>query len=86
MNGDELLITAPRVLTMDGQGDGDGELGVLEDAAVIVQGDSIVAVGPREALCAQQPELVPVCHSGLLTPGLGDAETHAVWVGSRGQD
>ncbi len=86
MNGDELLITAPRVLTMDGQGDGDGELGVLEDAAVIVQGDSIVAVGPREALCAQQPELVPVCHSGLLTPGLVDAHTHAVWVGSRGQE
>ncbi len=71
---------------MDDQPEGAGALGVIDDAAVLLQDDGVAAVGPREQICAKYPELTPVRHDGLLTPGLVDAHTHAVWLGSRGQE
>jgi imidazolonepropionase len=59
----------------------DPAAGVVEDGAVVAEGDRIVYVGrrsgaPREAAIEDFGECV-------VTPGLVDAHTHACWVGSR---
>jgi imidazolonepropionase len=58
-----------------------GELGVVENGVVIVDGETIAYVGPR----AGAPAGVPIEEIGarVITPGLVDAHTHACWVGSR---
>jgi imidazolonepropionase len=58
-----------------------GDAGVVEDGAVVVDGESIAYVGPR----AGAPPGVVLEELGqrVITPGLIDAHTHACWVGSR---
>jgi imidazolonepropionase len=58
-----------------------GELGVVEDGVVIVDGEGIAYVGPR----AGAPAGVALEELGdrVITPGLIDAHTHGCWVGSR---
>ena len=57
-----------------------GDAGVVRDAAVLVSGDRISAVGPREELEKQNPQAQPVdCRRMLLTPGLVDSHTHAIF-------
>jgi imidazolonepropionase len=58
-----------------------GDLGVIEDGVVVVDGASIAYVGPR----AGAPGGVALEELGdrVVTPGLVDAHTHACWVGSR---
>jgi imidazolonepropionase len=58
-----------------------GEQGVIENGVVIVDGATIVYVGPRDGA----PAGVPIEELGdrVITPGLVDAHTHACWVGSR---
>jgi imidazolonepropionase len=58
-----------------------GDLGVVEDGVVIVDGETIAYVGPR----AGAPAGVPIEEIGerVITPGLVDAHTHSCWVGSR---
>ena len=53
---------------------------VLEGAAVAIDGGSIVAVGPADALRRRYPEADRVDGGGgVLTPGLVDSHTHAVF-------
>lgn len=68
------------LLTMDPQA-GDGPLGQLHDAAVAIADGRVVWVGPdREAPGADRE----IDGSGTVgLPGLIDAHTHAVWLGSR---
>ena len=61
-------------------------VGVIEDAAVICDGDKIAWCGPA----GQEPhELMEAvtddddCAGGLVTAGLIDAHTHPVYAGSR---
>jgi imidazolonepropionase len=58
-----------------------GDLGVVEDGVVIVDGETIAYVGPRDGA----PAHVSIEELGdrVITPGLVDAHTHACWVGSR---
>ena len=58
------LHAAPVVLTMLGE--------PLRDGAVLVEGDRIVAVGPRAGLTADRVRQWP----GILTPGLVNAHAH----------
>ncbi|MCP3978429.1 MAG: imidazolonepropionase [bacterium] len=64
-----------------------GKLRVIEDAAIAVQGDEIVFVGPREALAASVlvgPETVHVdAGGGTALPGWVDAHTHLPFSGWR---
>ena len=59
----------------------DPAVGVIEDGAVVVDGDRIAFVGPR----GQAPAGAALEDVGerVVTPGLVDAHTHACWAGSR---
>jgi imidazolonepropionase len=72
-------FAAARVVTCDPARA--GTLGVLTDAAVVVEGGRLVFVGPR----AEAPAGITLVDLGdrVVTPGLVDAHTHACWVGSR---
>jgi imidazolonepropionase len=56
------------------------ELEVLRDAAVLVEGGTVAAVGGREALERANPRAERVdCARGVLMPGLVDSHTHALF-------
>jgi imidazolonepropionase len=59
----------------------DPALGVIEDGAVVIEGERLVYVGPR----AGAPAGAALTDVGgrVITPGLVDAHTHACWAGSR---
>ncbi|MFD7580542.1 amidohydrolase family protein [Kitasatospora sp. NPDC059817] len=70
-----MLITSRRVLVAPGQ--------YLEDGALLIKGDSIAAVGPREEIEQQAGADVPrVAFDGTLMPGLIDAHVHLAFDGS----
>ena len=68
-------FASPRVVTCD------PGLGVVEDGAVVFEGERLVYVGPS----ADAPAGVSLTDTGgrVITPGLVDAHTHACWAGSR---
>ena len=79
-----LLFTgAAQVATCTGpphQTEGTDPAGVREGAAVAVQGGRVVAVEAEAELRAQYPDAERVeCGGGVLTPGLVDSHTHAVF-------
>jgi imidazolonepropionase len=79
-----LLLTCPRLVTCDpGRVSPSDPLGVVEDAAILVEGALVAAVGARAELVARYPDVRVVAAPGLVTPGLVDAHTHAPWMGSR---
>jgi imidazolonepropionase len=79
-----LLVTCPRLVTCDPRRATPADpLGVIEDAAVFVEGRLIVAVGTRDELDGRFPGAPRVAAPGVVTPGLVDAHTHAPWMGSR---
>ncbi|MFF3015930.1 amidohydrolase family protein [Streptomyces sp. NPDC057939] len=70
-----MLITSRRVLVASGQ--------YLEDGAVLIEGDSITAVGPREEVEQQAGADVPrLGFDGTVLPGLIDAHVHLAFDGS----
>lgn len=68
------------LLTMD-PAVGDGPLGALRDATVVMEDDRITYVGPDAAAPAAERELDG--RGCIALPGLVDCHTHAVWAGSR---
>ena len=74
--------TARRVVTCDpARENASSALGVLEDGAIIVEGERITWVGFARDLPVL-PGGLSVVHHGdvVLTPGLVDAHTHACWA------
>ena len=60
------------------------DLGILREAAVVVEGGRIAEVGPRERIERANPRAVRVdCGGGVLTPGLVDSHTHAIFGRAR---
>jgi len=57
--------------------------GLIEDGAVLIQGNRIAWAGPRDA--APKGEAVD-CGGRLLTPGLIDCHTHIVYGGNRANE
>jgi len=56
------------------------DAGILTNAAVAVAGGRVVEVGPREVLEPRYANFTPVdCRGGVLTPGLVDSHTHAIF-------
>ena len=75
----DLLITDGTVVTCD------AERRILEDAAISIAGDRIVAVGPRAELEQAFPDSPRVSARGLaILPGLINAHTHTVLTSLRG--
>jgi imidazolonepropionase len=58
--------------------------GVLANAAVVVEAGRITAIGPQDTLQRAHPNAEPVdCGRGVLTPGLVDSHTHAIFGAPR---
>src|SRR5579863_4450174 len=75
----DLLITGGTVITMDAQ------RRVLDDGAIAMRGDSIVAVGPRVELETQYTAAKVINARGsLVMPGLINGHTHAAMSLFRG--
>ncbi len=75
----DLLVTGGTIVTMDGQ------RRILEDGAVAVHGDTIVAVGSRAELAARYlPARRIETRGKLVLPGLINGHTHAPMTLLRG--
>jgi imidazolonepropionase len=80
-----LFINASQVVTCAGpararRGREMSDAGILTDAAVIVDGERIGAVGPLAELRARVPSATEIdCEGGVLTPGLVDSHTHSLF-------
>jgi imidazolonepropionase len=81
------LWTGCRAATM--QPDADRAYGLIEDAAIAVDGENIAWVGPRGELpqpladrCVERHE----CGGALVTPGLVDCHTHLVYGDDRAHE
>ena len=86
MSGDvTLFVNASQVVTCNGpprarRGGEMREARVLDGAAVAIEGDRIAAVGSAGELERQFPRAARVdCARGVLTPGLVDSHTHAIF-------
>lgn len=84
-----LFVNAKQIVTCAGAprarvGGEMRDCGVLTDAAVAVDGGRIESVGPRAALeRAHDGATIIDCGGGVLTPGLVDSHTHAIFGRAR---
>lgn len=80
-----LFVNAKQVVTCAGAprarvGSEMRDCGILVDAAVAVVGDRIAALGSRDVLEREYESATVVdCGGGVLTPGLVDSHTHAIF-------
>ncbi|MGB8522633.1 MAG: amidohydrolase [Candidatus Acidiferrales bacterium] len=75
----DLLVTGGTVVTMDGQ------RRVIEDGAVAIRGDLIVAVGPRAEIENEFDAALTIdAHGALVMPGLINGHAHAAMSLFRG--
>lgn len=73
---DQLFINAAEVVTCESA----EESAVLTDAAVAVEAGNVAVVGPQAELESRYPSAERVdCRGGVVTPGLVDSHTHAVF-------
>ncbi|NDJ85829.1 MAG: imidazolonepropionase [Chloroflexi bacterium] len=87
---DLLIHSAHQLCTMPLQDGGPqrglslGDLGLIEDGALAIDNSRIVAVGRSDELRAvYEPRTQIDARGSLVTPGLVDPHTHAVWAGER---
>jgi imidazolonepropionase len=85
-----LIHSASQLLTLAGgpqRGHALGTLGVLENGAVVVRDEKIVAVGTTDELRAAYPD-EPTLDAArcVLMPGFVDPHTHLIWAGDRADE
>jgi imidazolonepropionase len=82
-----LIHSASQLLTLAGgpqRGEDLGQLGIIEDGAVLIRDGLIAAVGKSEELRSANPNEPAVNASGkVVLPGFIDPHTHLVWAGDR---
>ena len=82
-----LIHSASQLLTLAGgpqRGRSLGNLGLIEDGAVLIQGSKIAAVGTTAELCCSYPYESEVDAKGkVVLPGFVDPHSHLVWAGDR---
>ncbi len=81
------LWTNCRIATM--QAGVDTPYGLVEDGALLVDGESIAWVGPRSQFPASMDDGIEARHDvggALITPGLIDCHTHLVYGGDRAHE
>lgn len=86
---DLLFVNASEVVTCAGpprgrRGEEMKDAGIRRGVAVAVQGGRIAAVGPMAELATRYASAAPIdCAGGVLTPGLVDSHTHAIFGRAR---
>jgi len=82
-----LIQSASQLLTLAGgprRGAGTEDLCIIENGAVLIRGDKIIAVGESGELMRKYPEEERLNAGGkVVMPGLVDPHTHLVWAGDR---
>jgi len=82
-----LVENISQLLTVAGppqRGEAMGRLGIVDDAAVLIDDDTILAVGPSDELSEIYEGEDRLDAGGkLVMPGFVDPHTHAVWAGDR---
>jgi imidazolonepropionase len=85
-----LIHSSSQLLTLQGgpqRGHALGRLGVIEDGAVVVRDEKIVAVGTTSELRASYPDEPTLDASRcVLMPGFVDPHTHVIWGGDRANE
>jgi imidazolonepropionase len=85
-----LIHSASQLLTLAGgpqRGKGLGALGIVEDGAVVVRDEKIVAVGATSELKHAYPD-EPTFDANrcVVMPGFVDPHTHVIWAGDRADE
>jgi imidazolonepropionase len=85
-----LIHSSSQLLTLQGgpqRGTSLGALGIIENGAVVVRDEKIVAVGTTAELKASYPN-EPTFDAGscVLMPGFVDPHTHVIWGGDRANE
>ncbi|MHA1950959.1 MAG: imidazolonepropionase [Candidatus Thorarchaeota archaeon] len=96
MKPDVLLTNIGQVATLEGHskrpkiGDEMGELSIIENGAIAIKDEKILAIGPTRDVLSQiseEPDLPSIEFPGMLAvPGFIDSHTHLVFGGSREND
>lgn len=85
-----LIHSASQLLTLAGspqRGHALGTLGIIENGAVVVREEKIVAVGTTDEMRAAYPHEPTLDASGcVLMPGFVDPHTHLIWAGDRANE
>jgi len=85
-----LIHSATQLLTLQGdpqRGHALGELGIIENGAVLYREEKIVAVGTTQELRAVHPDEPTLDASGcVVMPGFVDPHTHLIWGGDRARE
>lgn len=85
-----LLHSASQLLTLAGgpqRGKVLGTLGIIENGAVVLRDEKILAVGATEELKAAYPDEPTLDASRcVLMPGFVDPHTHLIWAGDRADE
>ncbi len=85
-----ILHNISQLLTLKGglqYGERLGELGIIPNGAVLIKGETILAVGTQDEILAEHPA-VPKLDAGgrVVLPGFVDPHTHLVWAGDRAKE
>ena len=85
-----LIHSATQLLTLKGgpqRGRALGSLGIIENGAILIRGEKIVAVGETNELRASYPNEPTLDASGcVVMPGFVDPHTHLIWGGDRAKE
>jgi imidazolonepropionase len=85
-----LIHSSSQLLTLAGgpqRGHALGTLNLIEDGAVVVRDEKIIAVGTTAELRAAYPnEPTLDANHGVLMPGFVDPHTHVIWGGDRASE
>ena len=82
-----IIHSASQLLTLAGgprRGDQMTDLAIIPDGAIVIEGETITAVGPSAEIRAAHPGHEEISAAGsVVMPGLVDPHTHLVWAGER---
>jgi len=85
-----LIHSATQLLTIKGgpqRGRALGTLGIIENGAVLIRDEKILAVGATDELRAAYPNEPTLDASGcVIMPGFVDPHTHLIWGGDRAKE
>ncbi len=85
-----LIHSASQLLTLAGgpqRGHVLGELGIIENGAVVLRDERIIAVGRTDELRAAYPDEPSLdAAQCVLMPGFVDPHTHLIWAGDRANE